>query len=72
MEHAPSVLRTSHSEVRTGDVVEVRTRYQAEQWARGFDVAEVVPGGVRIRRRGTGEVLADVFGPRDVRPGGDG
>jgi hypothetical protein len=71
MEHASFESGLWLPEVRPGDIVEVRTRYQAEQWARGYAVAEVLPGGVRVRRRGSGEILADVFGLRDVRSSGD-
>jgi hypothetical protein len=61
----------SDSEVRIGDVVEVRTKYQAEQWARGYAIAEVLPDGVRVSRGGSGEVLAEVFSSTDVRTSGD-
>jgi len=54
-------------EVRAGAVVEVRTRYQAGQWAPGYQVAEVLDGGYRVMRRGSREVLPEVFGPADVR-----
>jgi hypothetical protein len=57
--------------VSTGDAVEVRTRYLSEHWAPGYAVAEVVPGGVRVRRCGSGEVLGEVFSSRDVRPRGE-
>jgi len=61
----------SPSGVLTGDNVEVRTRYQAGQWAHGYEVAEVLEGGYRIFRRGSEEVLPDVFGPADVRLDGE-
>jgi hypothetical protein len=56
--------------VLTGDNVEVRTRYQAGQWAH-YEIAEVLEGGYRVFRRGSQEVLPDVFGPSDVRLDGD-
>ena len=51
--------------------VEVRTRYLTEQWAHGYEVAEVLPDGYRVRRRGSREVLAEVFTAADLRPQGD-
>jgi hypothetical protein len=53
--------------VLKGDHVEVRTRYQAGQWAHGYEVAEVLEGGYRVSRRGSQEVLPDVFESADVR-----
>jgi len=67
MEQAVSDSATKSQEVRVGDLVEVRTRYVAGQWARGYDIAEVLPGGVRIRRQGSGEILTEVFRSSDVR-----
>jgi len=53
-----------------GATVEVRTRYLPGQWAHGYEVAEVLSGGYRIRRRGSQEVLSEVFSASDVRPDG--
>ena len=50
-----------------GSVVDVRTRYLG-QWSGGFQVAESVSGGCRIRRFSDGSVFADVFQWSDVRP----
>jgi hypothetical protein len=50
-----------------GSVIDVRTRYLG-QWSRGFQVAEKVSGGCRIRRSSDGSVLADIFQWTDVRP----
>lgn len=60
-------LRMARHRVSTGDAVEVRTRYLSEQWARGYAITEILPGGVRVRRCGSGEVLGEVFSSRDVR-----
>ena len=57
--------------VPAGASVEVRTRYLRGQWAQGYEVAEVLPTGYRIRRRGSQEVLPDVFSIADVRSYGD-
>ena len=66
-------METHHSSgpVLAGTNVEVRTRYQAGQWAHGYEIAEVLEGGFRIFRRGSQEVLPDVFGAADVRLDGD-
>lgn len=57
--------------VPAGVSVEVRTRYMRGQWAQGYEVAEVLPTGYRILRRGSQEVLPDVFSIADVRSYGD-
>ena len=51
-----------------GANVEVRTHYLDGQWAHGYEIAEILPGGYRLRRRGSREVLSEVFEPADVRP----
>jgi hypothetical protein len=54
--------------VPTGTSVEVRTRYVPGHWAHGYEVAESLPKGYRIRRCGSKEVLSEVFADADVRP----
>lgn len=49
-----------------GAHVEVRRRFD-RSWARGFEVAEVVDGGYRVRRRSDGFVLPVSFGFDEVR-----
>ena len=47
----------------------MRSRFD-RAWARGFEVAETVPGanpGYRIRRRSDGSILPVVFSSDDVR-----
>jgi cold shock CspA family protein len=51
--------------------VEVRTRYQSGQWAGGYEIAQVVELGYRIRRPGSLDTLPDIFVPADVRRAGD-
>jgi hypothetical protein len=50
--------------------VEVRSRFD-QAWARGFEVAEQVPGlaepSYRVRRRSDGSVLPVLFGGDEVR-----
>jgi hypothetical protein len=61
-------LRSTRPEgVATGAMVEVRTRYAPGHWANGYEVAETLPSGYRIRRCGTKEVLSDVFSDKEVR-----
>jgi len=47
--------------------VEVRTRYQKGQWASGYEIAQVVESGYRLRRPGAADTLPDIFVPADVR-----
>jgi cold shock CspA family protein len=51
--------------------VDVRTRYQQGQWASGYEIAQVVELGYRVRRPGVLDTLPDVFVPADVRRTGD-
>jgi cold shock CspA family protein len=46
--------------------VEVRTRYQG-QWASGYEIAQVVESGYKLRRPGALDTLPDIFVPADVR-----
>jgi hypothetical protein len=52
--------------LQPGGKIEVRSRFD-RSWARGFEVAEVMSGGVRVRRLSDGAVLPVVFGADDVR-----
>ena len=49
-----------------GTKVEVRDRF-ARTWRRGFEVAEAVDGGYRIRRMSDRSILPVVFAPDEVR-----
>jgi cold shock CspA family protein len=51
--------------------VEVRTRYLQGQWAGGYEVAQVVESGYRLRRSGAVDTLPGIFVPPDVRPAGN-
>jgi cold shock CspA family protein len=51
--------------------VEVRTRYERGQWAGGYEIAQVVQLGYRVRRPGARDTLPDVFEPSDIRGAGD-
>jgi cold shock CspA family protein len=50
--------------------VEVRTSYRQGQWAGGYEIAQVVELGYRVRRPGSLDTLPDVFVPADVRDAG--
>ena len=50
--------------------VEVRTRYQQGQWAAGYEIAQVVQLGYRVRLPRAREALPDIFVPSDVREAG--
>lgn len=49
-----------------GTKIDVRNRYQGT-WVRGFEVAEVIDQGYRIRRLSDGSVLGELFSRDDVR-----
>ena len=52
--------------LRPGQRVEVRKRFDGT-WARGFEIAEVLDGGYRVRRRTDDSVLPAVFTADEVR-----
>ena len=59
-------MTVAHSEP-----VEVRSKFQYDHWARGFEVAEIVRRHehdyFRLRRRSDGVVLPALFPADDVR-----
>ncbi|HXQ62677.1 MAG TPA: hypothetical protein VN796_10105 [Acidimicrobiales bacterium] len=57
---------TRRESLATGTAVDVRSRYVGA-WSSGFEVAEPVKDGYRIRRLSDGSVLPDVFTNEDVR-----
>ena len=52
--------------VEPGTKVEVRSRFE-RSWARGFEIAEVLPESYRVRRLSDGSVLPTEFAFDDVR-----
>ena len=70
MQHDAFEATMARQRVPLGASIEVRTRYLSGQWAHGYEIAEVVPAGYRIRRRGSREVLSEVFKVADVRADG--
>lgn len=62
----PAVAGHTDEAFEPGTRVEVRRRFDLA-WARGFEVAEVVDAGYRIRRRSDGAVLPVDFDADEVR-----
>ena len=54
-------------ELEPGTRVDVRSRFDA-RWSHGFEVAEAVPGGYRIRRLSDGALLPTDFPTDEIRP----
>lgn len=50
-----------------GSKVEVRRRFD-QHWSRGFEVAESLDDGYRLKRLSDGSVLPVVFDADEVRP----
>jgi hypothetical protein len=63
----PVRIPTSPVRLVIGDLVEVHTRYN-DSWCTGFEIAEVLPGGYRVRRTHDQMVLPDETSDHDVRP----
>ena len=59
---APGLVRLPR-----GTRVDVRNRFVGA-WSHGFEVAEHVDDGYRVRRLSDGSVLPDVFPSDDIRP----
>jgi hypothetical protein len=57
---------TSRDMLAPGTTVDVRNRYVGA-WSSGFEVAEPLQDGYRVRRLSDGSVLPDVFTNDDVR-----
>jgi hypothetical protein len=53
--------------MKPGTRVEVRQRFD-QRWSRGFEVAEEVAEGYRLRRVSDGSLLPVAFEADDVRP----
>ena len=50
-----------------GQPVEVHTTFD-DSWSPGFEIAEVMPEGFRVRRMSDGSLLPGVTSSSDVRP----
>lgn len=55
--------------MQVGARVEVHTRF-TDTWASGFEIAEVVPDGYRLRRMSDGAMLPEPTSEADLRPAG--
>ena len=64
-------LRDPASPLDVGTVVMVRTRYLGS-WVTGFEVAELLHDGYRLRRLSDGTLLAHEVDFESVRPEVDG
>ncbi|MEY2420939.1 MAG: hypothetical protein QOI95_1006 [Acidimicrobiaceae bacterium] len=53
--------------LRVGEQVEVHTKFN-DSWVSGFEIAEVVDDGYRVRRLSDGTLLPNLTGEEDVRP----
>ena len=55
---------------RLKERVEVRTRYQVGQWARGYEITGVLDDGYNVGRPGS-EPCSEVFASSDIRRASD-
>jgi hypothetical protein len=53
--------------MQAGDKVQVYSAFN-DTWARGFEIAEVIPDGFRVRRVSDGAVLPSRTSADDLRP----
>ena len=58
--------RTTRSGLLVGQACEVHTKFDGS-WCSGFEIAEVVTGGYRVRRAHDRTMLPGTTGPGDVR-----
>jgi hypothetical protein len=56
--------------LQVGEQVEVHTKFN-DSWVGGFEVAEVVEGGYRVRRTSDGSLLPNLTSEEDLRPASD-
>lgn len=67
MQHALEELVGEFEDwMKPGTKVEVRSRFD-RSWGHGFEIAEVMDDGYRVRRMSDGSVLPVVFDKTDVR-----
>jgi hypothetical protein len=52
--------------VEVGDRVEVHTKF-SDSWVGGFQIAEIIPEGYRVRRMSDGSILPGYTSETDVR-----
>jgi hypothetical protein len=54
-------------QVEVGDPVQVHTTF-TDSWVDGFEIAEIIPEGYRVRRRSDGSILPGYTSESDLRP----
>jgi hypothetical protein len=59
-------VATDMPDLAEGTPVDVRNRFVGS-WSHGFEVAERVQGGYRVRRLSDDSVLPDIFSTEDIR-----
>ena len=64
-DHLEDRVSGSEAKLTTGEAVCVWNHYLG-RWTDGFAVAEVVPGGYRLRRLSDGHVFSHVFSTNEV------
>jgi hypothetical protein len=52
-----------------GDQVEVHTKFN-DSWVGGFEIAEIIAEGYRVRRKSDGSLLPGYTSESDLRPSG--
>ena len=50
-----------------GDQVDVHTRF-SDSWVSGFEIAQIIPEGYRVRRKSDASLLPGFTSESDVRP----
>ena len=53
--------------MQIGDRVEVHTQFN-DTWAEGFEIAQLIPEGYRVRRLSDGSLLPGYTSEADLRP----
>jgi hypothetical protein len=53
--------------LRVGDRVELHTKFN-DSWVPGFEIAEIVDAGYRVRRTSDATMLPNPTGESDLRP----
>lgn len=53
--------------IEVGDEVDVHTQF-SDSWVPGFEIAEVIPEGYRVRRLSDGSLLPGYTSESDLRP----
>ena len=56
-----------HQSVEVGDQVDVHTRF-SDSWVGGFEIAEIIPEGYRVRRTSDRSLLPGYTSAADLRP----